>query len=83
LTAHPFSTYEDPLQPSTAYGNPESESISKFYIHCIKDSFSSWMKPFADRTHRRHWNVQTIEARHNVMITLPKELAQILIKIAD
>ena len=41
------------------------------------------MKPFADRARKLDWNVQTIEAGHDVMISHPNELAQILMQIAD
>jgi pimeloyl-ACP methyl ester carboxylesterase len=82
LTSHPYSTYEDPSPTAPACNKQASESIHRFYIHCIKGPLTSWMKPFADRSRKIQWNVQTIEAGHDVMITHPAKLAQILIQIA-
>ena len=48
----------------------------------MKGPLTSWMKPFADRARKLDWNVQTIETGHDVMITRPKDMAQILIQIA-
>jgi len=82
LTTHPYSTYEDPPPSALSYTNQESEYISRTYIHCVRGPLTSWMKPFADRARKLDWNVQTIEAGHDVMITHPNDLAQILIQIA-
>jgi pimeloyl-ACP methyl ester carboxylesterase len=78
LTPHPYSTYEDP----PASGNPESDSIPRSYIHCILGPLSPWMEPFARRARKLEWNVHTMAAGHDVMITHSKELAEILIRIA-
>ena len=79
-TPHPYSTYEDPPPVS---GTSESTSIPRTYIHCTLGPFSSWMEPFATRAHKLKWNVYTMAAGHDVMITHPKELAEILIRIAN
>ena len=78
LTPHPYSTYED--SPPTS-GISKSASIPRTYIHCTVGHFSSWMEPFAARARRLKWNVQTIVAGHDVMITHPKDLAEILLRI--
>jgi pimeloyl-ACP methyl ester carboxylesterase len=78
LTPHPYSTYEDPL-PS---GTPESASIPRTYIHCTVGPLSSWMEPFAARARKHKWNVHTMAVGHEVMITHPNELAEILLRIA-
>jgi pimeloyl-ACP methyl ester carboxylesterase len=80
LTPHPYSTYED---PSPASCTPESASIPRTYIHCTLGYFSSWMEPFATRARRLKWNVHTMAAGHDVMITHPKELADILLRISN
>jgi pimeloyl-ACP methyl ester carboxylesterase len=79
LTAHPYSTYEDPL----ASGSPESASIPRTYIHCKLRPLSSWMEPFAGRASKLGWNVHTMTSGHDVMITHPNELAIILLRTAD
>jgi hypothetical protein len=40
------------------------------------------MKPFAARARKLKWNVHTMAAGHDVMITHSKELVEILIRIA-
>ena len=74
LTLHPYSTYEDP----PPHGTPESASIPRTYIHCTLGPLSSWMEPFAERTRKLGWNLHTMSAGHDVMITHPNELAEIL-----
>jgi pimeloyl-ACP methyl ester carboxylesterase len=78
LTPHPYSTYEDP----PASGTPQSASIPRTYIHCTVGPLSSWIEPFAARARKLKWNVHTMVAGHEVMITHPKELAEILLRIA-
>jgi len=78
-TPHPYSTYEDP----PASGTPESASIPRTYIHCTLGYFSSWMEPFTARARKLKWNVFTMAAGHEVMITHPNELAEILLQIAN
>jgi hypothetical protein len=79
LTTHPYSTYED---PRAASGTPESASIPRTYIHCNLGPLSSWKEAFAARDRKLKWNVHTMAASHDAMITHPNELAEILIRIA-
>ena len=71
---HSYSTYEDP----PAYGTPESASIPRTYIHCTLGPFSSWMAPFASRARRLESNVHTMATGHDITITHPNELADVL-----
>jgi hypothetical protein len=41
------------------------------------------MEPFAANARKLKWNVYTIELGHDVMITHPNELAEILLQIAN
>jgi hypothetical protein len=41
------------------------------------------MEPFAARARKLEWNVHTMAAGHDVMITHPNELAEILLRIAN
>ncbi len=83
LTPHPYSTYEGaPISSSDA--NIESNSIARTFIHCTSGPLSSWMEPFASRARKLKWNVHTMEtAGHDVMITNPKDLAKILLRIVS
>ena len=80
LTPHPYSTYEDP--PPTPDDPAQSASIPRTYIHCALGPLSSWMEPFAARTRKLKWDVYTMKHGHDVMITHPDELAEILLQIA-
>ncbi len=79
LTPHPYSTYENAPPPAT----PESAFVPRTYIHCTLGPVASWMEPFAARARKLGWKVHTIEAGHMVMVTHPKELAEILLQVAD
>jgi pimeloyl-ACP methyl ester carboxylesterase len=79
LTPHPYSTYVGSPDPGTA----ESASILRTYIHCTTGPLSSWMKPFVIKAQKLKWNVHTMTAGHDVMITHPKELAEILLQIVN
>jgi hypothetical protein len=79
LARHPYSTYEDP----PPYGTPESASIPRTYIHLTVGPLSSWMEPFAARARKLESNVHTMATGHDVMITNPNELAEILLRIAN
>jgi pimeloyl-ACP methyl ester carboxylesterase len=79
LTPHPYSTYEDPPASST----PESASIPRTYIHCTLGPLSSWMEPFAARARKLKWNVHAMAWNHDIMITQPNELAELLLRIAN
>jgi hypothetical protein len=41
------------------------------------------MKPFAARSRKFKWDVYAVEAGHDVMITDPNKLAEILLQIAN
>jgi pimeloyl-ACP methyl ester carboxylesterase len=71
---------QERLTPS---GTPESASIPRTYIHCTIGPLSSWMEPFAARARKLGWNVHAMAKGHMVMITHPKELAEILLRIAN
>jgi pimeloyl-ACP methyl ester carboxylesterase len=81
LTSHPYSTYED--SPPTPDDPAKSASIPRTYIRCAMGSLSSWMEPFAVSAQKLKWDVYTMETGHDVMITHPNELAQILLQITN
>ena len=81
LTPHPYSTYEDP--PPTPDDPAQSASIPRTYIHCTLGPLSSWMEPFAARARKLKWDVYSMDFGHDVMITHPNKLAEILLQIAN
>jgi len=70
----PLPTPDDPAQ---------SASIPRTYIHCTLGHLSSWMEPFAARARKLKWDVYSMEFGHDVMITHPNKLAEILLQIAN
>jgi hypothetical protein len=79
LTSHPYSTYEDP----PASGTTESASIPRTYIRCTLGHLSSWMEPFAARARKLGWGVHSMAVGHDVMITHPNKLAEVLLRIGN
>ncbi|MFL6337898.1 MAG: hypothetical protein ACJ718_02120, partial [Nitrososphaeraceae archaeon] len=73
--------YEDP--PPIPDDPAKSASIPSTYIHCSLGPLSSWMEPFAARSRKFKWDVYAVEAGHDVMITDPNKLAEILLQIAN
>lgn len=76
LTPHPLSTYTDP-PPA---GNPESVSIPRTFIHCTKEP--ALFNVFASRARTLGWKVYELAAGHSANLTHPKELTDILLRIA-
>jgi len=78
FTPHPISTYED----SPPSGSPESASIPRIFIHCTSGPFAPWFGVFADRARKLGWEMDDLAAGHDAMLTHPKELAEILLRMA-
>lgn len=76
LTPHPWRTYTEPLRLSGGV-----ERVPAAFIEC-----TDWMRVFethAERAAARGWPVHTIATGHEAMVTAPKELADLLVTIAD
>ncbi len=78
LTPHPISTYEDP--PPTA--SSEGASIPRTFIHCTGGP-RPLFDVFASRARGLGWSVIELAAGHLANVTHPKELADILLGIAN
>jgi pimeloyl-ACP methyl ester carboxylesterase len=79
LTPHPYCTYEDP----PASGTPESAFIPRTYIHCTIGPLSSWLESFAARARELKMNIHIMNDTHDVTITNPNGLAELLLRIAN
>jgi len=79
FTPQPLSTYKD----APPAGSAESSSISRTYIHCTVGSYASIMQVFASRAQGFGWKVYNLSAGHDAMLTHPKELAYILLEVAN
>lgn len=78
LVPQPMSTYLQAPPVST----PESRSIPRAFIQCTGSSILNVMAPFAARAKSEGWQVREIAADHEVELTHPQELTNILIELA-
>ncbi|MDQ1280831.1 MAG: hypothetical protein QG670_2094 [Thermoproteota archaeon] len=78
LQPQPMSTY---LQAPPA-SSPESRAIPRAYILCTASSNPHVMAPFATRARSEGWQVREIAADHEVELTHPQELTNVLIELA-
>ena len=72
---HPLGTF---VQPLTLTRGPLT--LARDYILCTK---SETFAPYAARARKQGWPVHEIDSSHNPHITIPRELADLLVKIAD
>ena len=76
LTPHPWLSYTEKLRLT---GN--GDRVPAAFIEC-----TDWMRVFQDHAERaaaRGWPVHTIATGHEAMVTAPKELADLLLTLAD
>lgn len=78
LVPQPMSTYLQAPPVST----PESRAIPRAFIQCTGSSILDVMAPFAARARSEGWQVRELAADHEVELTHPRELANILIELA-
>lgn len=71
---HPLATL---VQPLTLTRGPLT--LRRDYILCTK---STTFAPYAARAREQGWSVHEIESSHNPHITMPRELADLLVSIA-
>jgi pimeloyl-ACP methyl ester carboxylesterase len=74
LQPQPMSTYLQAPPAST----PESRALPRAYILCTSSSVPHVMAPFAARARSEGWQVREIAADHEVELTHPQELTNIL-----
>ena len=79
LTPHLISTYED-LPPS---GSAESALIPRAFIHCTDGATAPFLEIFASRARSLGWKVHDFSAGHAAMLTHSRELADILLGLAN
>ncbi|MGA9099891.1 MAG: hypothetical protein WB392_13275 [Methanotrichaceae archaeon] len=55
-----------------------SDRLPKTYIHCTQEPMASALKPFAENARANSWVYGEIDSGHDVMVTEPKKLAELL-----
>ncbi len=78
LKPHPMGTYLQAPPVST----PESRAIPRAYVVCTASSMPHLMAPFAARARSEGWQVREIASDHEVELTHPRELVDVLNELA-
>jgi pimeloyl-ACP methyl ester carboxylesterase len=79
-TAYPFQCFKQPL----SLKNPAACSIPRTFISCTESGWSAeHILPLARRAREEGWNYYELATGHLAMITHPKELAYLLLEIAE
>jgi pimeloyl-ACP methyl ester carboxylesterase len=78
LTPQNLATYDEPTPPA----NPSGSALVRTYIRCTKGPFVSLTTTFAANAKRKGWEVSELATGHDVMLTMPQELADVLHKLA-
>lgn len=79
MTPHPLATYNQPVPVSSA----RSAALSRVYIRCTVGTHTSVFEPFATKARASGWEVREIATGHDAQLTAPRELADILLELAD
>jgi len=78
LTPHPLSTYESPLHLKQLPG----KGFPCTYVVCVDPAYPAMQSKVRQRVVRYGWHVREIATGHDLMISAPKETAQVLMDIA-
>jgi pimeloyl-ACP methyl ester carboxylesterase len=74
LHPQPVASFAQPVRLS----RPEAQQIPRSFILCSESGFD----PVAERARQSGWGLYKLETDHDPMITRPREVAEILLKIA-
>lgn len=75
LADQPFATMTQPVSAS----NPAARSLPRTFIHC-----TGWhaFDRYAEHARQSGWRVHELPTGHDAMVTMPHELAALLLKLA-
>jgi pimeloyl-ACP methyl ester carboxylesterase len=79
LTDIPMKCYFDKLDLK----RHAADSLPKTYIHCTREPMASTLKPFSEHAKAKKWRYSEIDAVHDVMVTEPEKLAELIISDGD
>lgn len=79
LTPHPWGTYAEPVPA----GNAKSAGLPRTYIHCTRypETTPRLFDHFAHKARSAGWEVLELAATHLAMLTEPRELAELLLRL--
>ena len=77
LTPQPMATYTQPVPP----GNATSAALPRAFIHCTGGPTTALFGTFATKAMQKGWEVREIATGHDVMLTAPREVADLLLDL--
>jgi pimeloyl-ACP methyl ester carboxylesterase len=77
LTPHPLATYTEPVPA----GSQASAALPRTFVHCTAGPTTPVFAPFASRARRDGWRVRELPTGHCAMLTLPHEVAALLLDL--
>jgi len=60
-----------------------SDRLPKAYIHCTQEPMASALKLFAENAKTNGWGYYEIDSGHDVMVTEPEKMAELLVEMID
>lgn len=78
LTPHPLGCYDTIVEAEA----PEAARLPRVYIQCTEGPIVPVFVPVVETLRERGWPIRTVDAGHDLMITHPEELTDLLIECA-
>jgi len=78
MTPHPLATYQEPVPA----GSIRSAALPRAFIHCTGGPTTPVFAPFAAKARSAGWEVHELATGHCAMLTMPREVAELLIRFA-
>ena len=78
VTPHPLATYQEPVP----VGSAKSAALPRAFIHCTAGPATPIFAPFAAQARAAGWEVLELATGHCAMLTMPHEVAELLLKLA-
>jgi len=78
MTPHPLATYTEPVP----VGSAMSAAVPRAFIHCTAGPTTPVFAPFAAKARARSWPVFELATGHCAMLTMPREVVGLLLRLA-
>ena len=79
LVPQPLPTFTEPLR----LRHPEASPPPRTYVACTESATATTFRPFAERARADPtWRYREVATGHDAMVTMPRELAQLLLELA-
>lgn len=78
MTPHPLATYTEPVPA----GSAGSAALPRAFVYCTGGPITHVFAPFAEKARTRGWEVRELATGHAAMLTMPGEVAELLLDFA-